>query len=93
MIKSVLAAATLPFAQYVRAELPLLSEKDSIAKALGYKADAKCVDKKKYPKYASGQNCNECISFSATASDDIGNCSQLSDRLVSAKGWCCAFEG
>ena len=40
----------------------MVDEKDAQAVALGYVADAKRVDAKKLPKFASGQNCANCVS-------------------------------
>ena len=39
----------------------LVDEKDPQAAGLGYVADAKRVDTKKYPKYAAGQTCANIV--------------------------------
>lgn len=45
------------------ADLPMLSESDPAAQALGYKMDATKVDKAKFPKYAAGQDCAACMLY------------------------------
>jgi High potential iron-sulfur protein len=51
-------AALLPVAATAQAKP--LDEKDPAAVALGYAADAKKVDKAKWPKFAAGQLCSNC---------------------------------
>ena len=41
----------------------MVDEKDAQAAALGYVADAKRVDTKKYPKFVAGQNCTNCALY------------------------------
>lgn len=45
------------------------AETDPTAVALGYVADAAKVDKKKYAKYAAGQDCGNCSFYQGKASD------------------------
>lgn len=66
----------------------MVNEKDSNAVSLGYKADATKVDRKKFPKYAAGQNCGNCQLFRGKAGAESGGCSLFEGEQVSAKGWC-----
>ncbi len=69
----------------------LLDEKDAQAIALGYVADAKRVDTKKFPKFVAGQNCANCALFQAKAGDKAGGCPLFGAKQVAAAGWCSAW--
>jgi High potential iron-sulfur protein len=85
-----LAAGSTGFAIQVNAQA-LLDEKDAQAAALGYVAEAKRADTKKYPKYASGQNCAGCALYQGKAADPAGGCPLFAGRQVAAAGWCSAW--
>ena len=69
----------------------MLDEKDPQAVALGYVADAKRVDAKKYPKFAAGQNCANCALYQGKAADKAGGCPLFAGKLVAGTGWCNAW--
>jgi anaerobic selenocysteine-containing dehydrogenase len=69
----------------------LLDEKDAQAVALGYVADAKRVDAKKYPKYAAGQVCSNCALYQGKAADKVGGCPLFGAKQVAGPGWCSAW--
>jgi hypothetical protein len=69
----------------------LLDEKDTQAAALGYVADAKRVDAKKFPKFAAGQNCANCALYQGKPSDRAGGCPLFGTRQVAGAGWCNAW--
>ena len=69
----------------------MVSESDSTAASLGYKADATKVDKAKYAKYAAGQACNNCALYQGTASAAAGGCPLFAGKQVAGKGWCSAW--
>ncbi len=71
-----LAASGAALATHAQAQ-SLVDEKDSQAVALGYVADARRVDVKKFPKFAAGQNC--------------ANCALFQGKLIAANGWCTAW--
>ncbi|KVU02949.1 High potential iron-sulfur protein [Burkholderia ubonensis] len=73
------------------ADLPMLSESDPAAQALGYKMDATKVDKAKFPKYAAGQDCAACMLYQGKKGSASGPCDAFPGKQVSAKGWCNAF--
>jgi hypothetical protein len=70
---------------------PMVDEKDPQAVALGYVADAKRVDAKKFPKYAAGQNCANCALYQGKATDAVAACPLFAGKQVAAKGWCSAW--
>ncbi len=85
-----LAASGAALATGVHAQA-LLDEKDAQAVALGYVADAKRVDAKKYPKYAAGQVCTNCVLYQGKATDTAGGCPLFAGKQVAGPGWCSAW--
>jgi anaerobic selenocysteine-containing dehydrogenase len=69
----------------------LVDEKDAQAAALGYVADAKRVDVKKYPKFAAAQNCTNCALYQGKAADKAGGCPLFAGKQVAGAGWCSAW--
>jgi len=69
----------------------LVDEKDAQAVALGYVADAKRVDVKKYPKFAAGQICANCTLYQGKATDKAAGCSLFAGKQVAGAGWCTAW--
>ena len=85
-----MVAAGAALATRVQAQT-LLDEKDAQAVALGYVADVKRVDVKKYPKFVAGQNCANCSLFQGKAADKAGGCPLFGAKQVTAAGWCNAW--
>jgi hypothetical protein len=69
-----------------------LTETDSQAVALGYKADAVKIDKTKQPKYLAGQVCANCALYQGAVGSAAGGCPIFGGKLVAAKGWCNAWS-
>lgn len=69
----------------------MLDEKNPQAAALGYVADAKRVDAKKFPKFAAGQNCANCVLYQGKAGEAAGLCPLFAGKRVAAGGWCSAW--
>lgn len=69
----------------------LVDEKNAQAAALGYVADAKRVDVKKFPKYATGQVCSNCALYQGKATDKAANCPLFAGKQVAGPGWCSAW--
>jgi len=69
----------------------LLDEKDAQAVGLGYVADAKRVDVKKFPKFAAGQNCINCALYQGKPADKAGGCPLFAGKQVAGAGWCNAW--
>jgi hypothetical protein len=70
---------------------PMVSESDPIAVALGYKANASSVDKAKFPQYAAGASCSNCVQYQGAAGAASGPCPLFAGKAVSAHGWCSAY--
>ncbi len=67
----------------------LVSESDSAAAALKYRADAnKSPDRKNPDAY-----CDNCNYYTGKPGAPSGACAALGNRLVAAKGWCTSWEG
>jgi anaerobic selenocysteine-containing dehydrogenase len=85
-----LAASGMALATHAQAQV-LVDEKDAQATALGYVAEAKRADAKKYPKFAAGQNCAGCALYQGKAGDKAGGCPLFAGKQVAATGWCSAW--
>jgi hypothetical protein len=85
------AGAALVAGRTAQAALPLVSEKDPQAVALGYVADATKADKAKYKNYKAGEHCAVCALYQGKPSDAAGPCPRFAGQDVAAKGWCSAF--
>ncbi len=70
------------------AALTKLDEKEPVAAALGYVADAKKVDPAKNPTFKAGQNCANCLQLQGKAGEKWRPCSIFPKKLVDADGWC-----
>jgi len=70
---------------------PHVSEKDPQAQGLGYKDDARKVDKKKFATYKAGETCSNCNFFQGKPGDAWGSCTIFAGKQVNAKGWCSAY--
>ena len=90
MFLMTLAATGTALANSAQAQA-LVDEKDAQATALGYVADAKRVDVKKYPKFAAGQNCGSCALYQGKAADKAGGCPLFAGKQVAGSGWCSAW--
>ena len=85
-----LAATSAAVGTQARAQA-MVDEKDPQAVAVGYVADAKRVDSKKFPKYAAGQVCSNCALFQGGAADKAGGCPLFAGKQVAGPGWCSAW--
>jgi len=90
MILSAAGACTLALNGKVQAQA-MVAETDPQAVALGYRANATTVDKAKYPKYAAGQECDNCALFQGKAGAAAGGCALFAGKQVHGKGWCSAY--
>lgn len=84
------AAPMLALAGQAQAQ-EMVDEKTPQAAALGYVADAKRVDSKKYPKYAAGQVCTSCALYQGKPSDKAAGCPLFAGKQVAGAGWCSAW--
>jgi hypothetical protein len=90
MLCAATAGATTFIAGPARAQA-MVDEKDPTAAGLGYVADAKKADAKKYSKYAPGQMCSNCTLFQGAAGAKAGGCPLFVGKQVAATGWCSAY--
>ncbi len=74
------------------AQPAMVAETDAQAQGVGYKADATKVDKAKFPKYAAGQLCSNCVLYQGKAGDASGGCALFPGKAVAGKGWCSAYN-
>ncbi len=70
------------------ADLPALTETDSIAVSMGYRSDTTKVDGKKYAAHKASQSCSNCRFYQGAAGDKFGGCQIFAGKSVSANGWC-----
>ncbi len=90
LVQSASAGAALVVGAQARAQT-MLDEKNAQAATLGYVADAKRADAKKFPKYAAGQNCHNCSLFQGKPADKAGGCPLFAGKQVAGVGWCSAW--
>jgi High potential iron-sulfur protein len=80
-------SAAMPWRDARSAEPKRLDVKDPAAAALGYVENASQVDVKKYPGYAQGSNCENCLQLQGTAGNNYRPCALFPGKLVSVSGW------
>jgi hypothetical protein len=85
------AAATAAVGSGAAIAQALVDEKGPQAAALGYVADAKRADAKKFPKFAAGQNCGNCALYQGKSGDKAGPCPLFAGLQVAGAGWCSAW--
>jgi hypothetical protein len=90
MILSAAGAYGLAMNSNVQAQA-MIAETDPQAQVLGYKSDATKVDKVKFVKYATGQNCGNCALYQGKPNSANGGCGIFAGKQVSSKGWCSAY--
>jgi hypothetical protein len=91
LVKNLIVAAASAglFARRSRSdELKRLDVKDPTAVALGYVENVSQVDLKKYPTYAQGSNCENCLQLQGSPGNNYRPCSLFPGKLVSVSGWC-----
>ena len=86
-----LAAGSAALAATTARAQAKLDEKDPQAVALGYVADTKKVDQKKFPKHTPDQHCGNCQLFQGKPTDAAGGCPLFAGKTVATAGWCSAW--
>lgn len=89
-LKGSIAAGTV-MTFFGKANAAAVAESDPQAKTLGYVTNATKADKAKFPKYAAGQACNNCMMYQGKAGAPAGPCPIFGGKDVSASGWCSAY--
>jgi hypothetical protein len=82
------AAAALPVCPARSAESPRLDVHDPAAVALGYVENAAEVDRKKFPHYVAGSNCDNCLQLQGKPGNNYRPCNLFPGKLVAVSGWC-----
>ena len=72
--------------------LPHLAETDPQAAALGYRHDARKVDKMKFGNWRAGLDCDDCVQFEGKKGEAWGPCKIFPGKAVNSHGWCSAFQ-
>ena len=90
LIQSASAGAALVVGSQAHAQA-MVDEKSAQATTLGYVADAKRADVKKFPKYKAGEACHSCQLFQGKPTDKAGGCALFAGKQVAATGWCSAW--
>ena len=72
--------------------LPHVAENDPTAVALGYRHDAKKVDRKKFANYKPGTDCDDCVQYEGKKGETWGPCKIFPGKAVNSHGWCSAFQ-
>ncbi|RXZ38622.1 iron permease [Oxalobacteraceae bacterium CAVE-383] len=85
------AAVTAGMPVLARADMPLVSDTDPQAKAMGYVSDTSKADQKKFPKHTVAQKCNNCQLFQGKEGDAQGPCPLFAGKAVAGNGWCSAY--
>jgi High potential iron-sulfur protein len=73
-LMQVAACGSVLTAGAAQAQAAKVDEKDPQAVALGYVADTTKADKKKFPKHANDQKCNNCALYQGKATDAAAGC-------------------
>jgi hypothetical protein len=71
---------------------PHLDVKDPAAVAVGYVENVNQIDLKKYPNYAKGSTCENCVLLQGAAGANYRPCSLFVGKLVSVSGWCSGWS-
>lgn len=74
-----------------KADMPMVTEADAMAKTLGYVTESPHADMKKYPKHTDAQACGNCALFQGKPGAVSGPCPMYPGKQVSIKGWCSAY--
>jgi hypothetical protein len=82
------AVAVLP--RVALADVPVLTEDDKMAVAMGFRLKTENADEKKYPKHTKDQDCAKCLHYT-TPGADTARC-DLFNKLVPKGGWCSGFS-
>jgi hypothetical protein len=85
-----LAGAVAMLPQVAFADVPVLTEEDKMAVAMGFRLLTKNADQKKYPKHTTEQMCAKCLHFTEPGKDSA-RC-DLFNKMVPKGGWCSGFS-
>ena len=82
------AIAVLP--RVALADVPVLTEDDKMAVAMGFRLKTENADEKKYPKHTKDQDCAKCLHYTSPGAESA-RC-DLFNKIVPKGGWCSGFS-
>jgi len=85
-----LAATVAGLPRAAVAGVPLLTEDDKMALAMGFHLHTKDADGNKYPKHTEEQMCAKCLHFTEPGKEQA-RC-DLFNKIVPKGGWCSGFS-
>jgi len=83
------AAVVLPRVS-LGADVPVLTEDDKMAVAMGFRLKTEKADQAKYPKHTTDQMCAKCLHFTQPGAESA-KC-DLFNKIVPKGGWCSGFS-
>jgi hypothetical protein len=84
------AGVSLLLPGIANADVPVLTEADPMAKAMGFRNDTAKADGAKYPKHTNEQTCAKCLHYT-TAGAESAKC-DLFSKVVPKTGWCSGYS-
>ena len=92
LVFSLGVGSSLALSRVSAADGAMLSETDPAAQNLGYRQDAKTVDKARYTNYTAGQECSNCSLFQGKPDEPSGGCALFGSKQVALHGWCSSYS-
>ena|ERR1700688_4409963 len=83
------AAVVLPRVA-LGADVPVLTEDDKMAVAMGFRLHTEKADEVKYKKHTNDQSCAKCLHFTSPGAESA-RC-DLFNKIVPKGGWCSGFS-
>ena len=85
-----LAGAAVVLPRVALADVPVLTEADPMAKAMGFVLLTANANQAKYPKHSTEQTCASCLHFT-TPGAESAKC-DLFSKMVPKGGWCSGYS-
>jgi High potential iron-sulfur protein len=92
LVFSLGVSSSLALSRLSVADGSMLSETDPAAQSLGYRQDAKTVDKARFANYAAGQECSNCSLYQGKSGEPSGSCVLFGSKQVALHGWCSSYS-
>jgi hypothetical protein len=92
LVFSLGVGSTLALSRISMADASMLSETDPAAQNLGYRQDAKTVDKARFANYTAGQECSNCSLYQGKPDETSGSCVLFGSKQVALHGWCSSYS-
>lgn len=92
LVVSLGVGSSLALSRISMADGSMLSETDPAARNLGYRQDARTVDKTRYTNYTAGQECGNCSLYQGKPDEPSGACVLFGSKQVALHGWCSSYS-